>query len=790
MLFIQGMHVGERPAKLEPEAEKHASQGSKRQLRRVPGAWNGRAESQAVDDYAKSHFTPYYIPEGSLSLDDLDPVIVYTPTRAWSKGRHPSLVGRTMHISSTPEARADVSFLGIGIEWFGSMSAKHGIAEVYINDTLNAKVDTYSPTWLKRQRLWGVDHLPYGLHRIAIVNTGNKNPDSGGTFIDIDAFVVNPSRPLGTPYQRRDLWNGILGMSEPQKGDQFAYSTPSTHTSQSWSLAQAGETGVNAMQIAVVSATQAIIIDKVEHNPLTVNGHPAWGALYDLRTNQIRALDLRSNSFCAGGTFLSNGTLINVGGNPVVVDKTGAADFGDLNGLQGVRLFHPQLCDENGVGCEIVEYPHRLRLASPRWYNTVVRIDDGSAMIIGGSTRGGWMNNVTTNNPTLEFFPPKNVHGFNGVPIPSPFLADTLNSNLFPIAFLLPDGRIFVAANRDAMIYDWKSNLETRLPQLPNGVRVTYPMTGTAVLLPLVSTDNYIATVLICGGSAIDDARPGYDINSQEAASSQCVRMELSEAGVQRGWEVEQMPQTRVMPDAVLLPTGDIVIVNGAMSGIAGYGNVIDQVGSSNADHPAMSPVLYRSSAPIGSRFSSGGLPTSNIPRMYHSVATLVPDGRVMITGSNPNLDRSSTRYGTEYRVEWLKPSWMDDETSRPLLSANASLIQFASEFTVTIDPKGGDPNQIRGTRLVFLEFTPEQTQDSLLTLRVRAPPHSAIYPPGPGWLYLVVGDKWSVATYVLIGDGSNPPEDIGALENMLANSNQSPGSDEKAGTGEGAEVV
>ncbi|KAG8760725.1 hypothetical protein FRC14_002221 [Serendipita sp. 396] len=785
-------------------AKKRFSQ--RRQLSRgVLEAWNGQGDHDFMDEYAKSHFTPYYIPEGSLSLDDLDPVIVYTPIRAWSKGRHPSLVGHTMHISSATGARADVNFHGIGIEWFGSMSAKHGIAEVYINDTLNAKVDTYSLTWLKRQRLWGVDHLPFGSHRIAIVNTGDKNPGSGGIFIDIDAFVVNPGQPQGSIHPNRALWNDISQLIEPQKDRQSPYSDSSTLVPPQWSLTQSGETGVHAMQIAVVSATHAIIIDKVEHNPLTINGHPAWGALYDLRTNEARALDIHSNSFCAGGTFLSNGSLINVGGNPVVVDRTGAADFGDLNGLQGVRLFHPQLCDEGGAGCGIIEVPHRLRLASPRWYNTVVRIDDGSALILGGSTRGGWMNNATTNNPTLEFFPPKNVHGFNGVPVPSPFLAETLNSNLFPIAFSLPDSRVFVAANRDAMIYDWKLNVERRLPQLPNGVRVTYPMTGTATLLPLTSTDNYAAVILICGGSAIEDSRPGYDIDSQEAASDQCVRMELSESGIQRGWAVEQMPQARLMPDAVLLPTGDVLIVNGAQSGIAGYGNVKNQIGNSNADHPTLTPVLYRPSNPIGSRFSSDGLPTSNIPRLYHSVASLVPDGRVMIAGSNPNLDRSSARYATEYRVEWLKPLWMDDETTRPVSTVNTFLIPFETNFTMTIDLKGGNPDLIKlalmdlgfvthsvhmNSRLVYLDFAVEQTNDSTLTLRVKAPPHSSLYPPGPGWLYLVVGDKWSNASHVLVGDGSNPPEDPGALENMLANSNQSISLDDKASTGEGAEAV
>jgi hypothetical protein len=75
------------------------------------------------------------------------------------------------------------------------------------------------------------------------------------------------------------------------------------------------------------------------------------------------------------------------------------------------------------------------------------------------------------------------------------------------------------------------------------------------------------------------------------------------------------------MPEGVLLPDGKVLIVNGAASGTAGYGNVQNQVGLSNADNPVYQPVLYDPEAPAGKRFSSEGLPTSNIPRLYHSVA-------------------------------------------------------------------------------------------------------------------------------------------------------------------------
>jgi hypothetical protein len=143
------------------------------------------------------------------------------------------------------------------------------------------------------------------------------------------------------------------------------------------------------MQIAVVDDSHAIIIDKVEHNILSVHGHPAWGSIYNFETGKERPLDLHSNSFCAGGSWLSNGTLINVGGNPVTTDRTGSADFGDVNGLQAIRMFNP--CSDSE--CDIYEDPQRIRMAGARWYSSIARLPDGSAFIMGGAIKGGWINN-------------------------------------------------------------------------------------------------------------------------------------------------------------------------------------------------------------------------------------------------------------------------------------------------------------------------------------------------------------------------------------------------------------
>ena len=647
-------------------------------------AWDG----QTPGTMTPALFTPYFVPSGARGYDSASPLVHYKGT--WADAYSGRFVGGSLRRTTEDGAAASFTFKGTGIEWFGCMGPQHGAADVYIDGNLVQHVDVYASHGHVQQRLfWAFDLAPQK-HTVKIVHSGKKGKNGRHTAVDIDAFVVTegvaPPQSAVAPAGQPPSPN--LVEAAPVRTAQAASSL-----SQGWELVQKGTTGVNAMQLAIVSPSHAIIIDKVEHNPLTIeNRHPAWGALYNLNTHAITALHLKSNSFCASGAFLGNGTLVNVGGNPVIEDYTTATDFGQLDGMQGVRLFAP--CESpDASGCDIFEDTERIRLASPRWYTTVVRIQDGSVMIIGGSKRGGWINNATVNNPTLEYFPPKNIHGANGTPIHLPFLVDTLNSNLFPIAFALPDGRIFVAANRDAMIYDWKENKEERLPKIPNGVRVTYPMTGTGLLLPLTPENDYAPEVLICGGSTLDDRKAGYEFSSKDPASNQCARLLLTPEGIAKGWDVDYMPSARTMANAVLLPTGNVVLVNGAGTGISGYNNVRDQVGHSNADTPVRAPVLYEPAAPEGSRFVQG-LPESAIPRMYHSTATLTPNGDIMIAGSNPNLDRSEVAYGTEYRVEWLRPPYMSME--RPTVDDAPRTINFGEEVKVDVKI----PDKLRGVHI------------------------------------------------------------------------------------------
>jgi hypothetical protein len=61
--------------------------------------------------------------------------------------------------------------------------------------------------------------------------------------------------------------------------------------------------------------------------------------------------------------------------------------------------------------------------------------------------------------------------------------------------------------------------------------------------------------------------------------------MTLTTSGIAAGWSVEHLPTPRTMGEGVLLPDGRVLIINGASTGVAGYGNVARQVGQSNADN-------------------------------------------------------------------------------------------------------------------------------------------------------------------------------------------------------------
>ena len=98
------------------------------------------------------------------------------------------------------------------------------------------------------------------------------------------------------------------------------------------------------------------------------------------------------------------------------------------------------------------------------------------------------------------------------------------------------------------------------------------------------------------------------------------------------------------------LPDGTYLILNGAQQGVAGFGL---------ATNPNLGAVLYDPTQPIGSRMSI--LNTTIVARLYHSEATLLPDGRVLISGSDPETDfaNGTAEFPQEYRIEVSTPFFL-----------------------------------------------------------------------------------------------------------------------------------
>lgn len=67
-----------------------------------------------------------------------------------------------------------------------------------------------------------------------------------------------------------------------------------------------------------------------------------------------------------------------------------------------------------------------------------------------------------------------------------------------------------------------------------------------------------------------------------------------------------------------------------------------------------------------------------------------------------------------------------------------------------------------------LVKLVPTSLSSDGKTLTISSPPSPDIYPPGPGWLYLLVKGIPSEGKKVMVGDGSNPPEDEEARRNML----------------------
>lgn len=210
------------------------------------------------------------------------------------------------------------------------------------------------------------------------------------------------------------------------------------------------------------------------------------------------------------------------------------------------RTFTP--CPTNGT-CDWVE-SQTLELQTGRWYATNQLLSDGTQIIIGGRSAFN-----------LEYMPATS----DGV-VYFPFLNQTNDAetdNLYPYVHLLPDGTLYIFANQDSIQYNYLTNTVVKtFPQLLDTPR-NYPAAGSSVMLPLLAANQFSSVeILICGGS---QAGAYLNPTAQLPCVATCGRMTVTDANP--FWSMETMPIPRCMGDMIILPTRDVIIINGAQQG-------------------------------------------------------------------------------------------------------------------------------------------------------------------------------------------------------------------------------
>jgi hypothetical protein len=127
--------------------------------------------------------------------DDL--TIIYTAGSDainWVHGNtYQNWSARTGSYSRSAGGRANFTFTGTAATWIGFCSIHAGIARVYIDGSLLATVDLYSPTDQVAGPVFRADNLPQGTHTLTVESTAAMNPKAVENYVVVDAFDVEPA---------------------------------------------------------------------------------------------------------------------------------------------------------------------------------------------------------------------------------------------------------------------------------------------------------------------------------------------------------------------------------------------------------------------------------------------------------------------------------------------------------------------------------------------------------------------------------------------------------------------
>jgi hypothetical protein len=350
---------------------------------------------------------------------------------------------------------------------------------------------------------------------------------------------------------------------------------------------------VLAIHAALLRTGDVLLFAGSSNNPDNLTAGLFRTRVWHYPSASFAAPDTPIDLFCCGQGFLADGRLLAAGGTE---------QYDPFHGLRDALVFDP------GAGT----WTPAPDMAAGRWYPALLALPDGRMLAISGLGEDGNLNLVP------EVY--TDGGGWAGLASPGPW-------PMYAHLFVLADQRVFYSGGQ------YGGNNGTRPSIWELGTGATTPVPGlpvpdmrnqsASVLLPPAQSQR----VLIMGGG-------GSDMHNQAPAIADTAIVDLS-AAVSAYAAAAPLHTARMHLNAVLLPDRTVLVSGGAAM-------------EETAAMAALDAEIYD---PAAGTWTVAA--TARVPRLYHSIALLMPDGKVVTAGSNPQ------RTQEELRIEVFWPPYL-----------------------------------------------------------------------------------------------------------------------------------
>lgn len=463
------------------------------------------------------------------------------------------------------------------------------------------------------------------------------------------------------------------------------------------------------------------------------------GRLYNVADDSIETVpegfSPNTDAFCCGQSFLADGRLLAAGGTLGWAQQH--HEHPDhYDGERACWIYLPRA--NRWIRVQDLNFqPGNSPVGGGRWYPTLATLSNGEVFAAGGHPNVDDTYQGRHNNNTPERYSPgANKWMLLTEDVTAP---NTTETDSYPRFHVLPNGLLFfdtAGADTDngntnaKRIFDpfdgvWTGPDIVNLSTLPNFYN--RGSEGTSVLLPLLPDQNgaYSTPPRILATNSENDTAFFIDVDGSPSWQSTTNR--TGDAASSR----------RDNACATLLPTGQVLVTGGWVGNYP----------AENNDDAVVLPELYTPgidwqagnfSHPDGDEWATLDAPAPT-RRGYHSVALLLPDGRVWHGGSTTVGD------GANRNIEAFEPDYIAT-AGRPAITSCPKNIGYNMSFKVDT-PQANSIVRVAlmrcgamthgfntDQRYVGLRFSTEDAN----TLTVVAPPNGNIAPPGYYMLWLI----------------------------------------------------